>query len=509
MSLTALDKAASYATCDILSNVGGGLVGAAVYPLWPAPYRLGALSLGSLSLLASRYLCPDMEVGGQDQNDRSGCQLTPNGGFPVKYQPETGEGGAGFSGEVWVEIVDIEKRPASAGPDFEEARLTALRTDGTVHIASPEWQVVQAGTTFGMRPAEGDECGGDPDGNIPVPPDAFNPINYTDVETNCTYTINLLGFGETYQGGPQVPIYNIQQATPGLRANGGRVGGCNFDPVIYMPGPTTGPGDGPGGGGGGGGGGPIVIPWDGGGGGGGGGGTPDWVQLLLNALAGGGGTIIANLILDALKQVYPGLIYRMVSVCEKDPDGEPISEAIEVPIPDLPAPDAQLARLDALVELLQASKNFKQPICESESPPIPEGDFRTVSFRSDETSPYGKSRLRKRFRYRSVSGNDLSALVDHWKDFSWEGGPYRVRWVGGSWRSPEIWAASEAEGQRVIQHAAAEAGVSPLKGGRWSTRLSSSGRQGVPGTMRVDTTGGYYWITARDGSDERPIVALT
>ena len=89
------------------------------------------------------------------------------------------------------------------------------------------------------------------------------------------------------------------------------------------------------------------------------------------------------------------------------------------------------------------------------------------------------------------------------------GGPYRVRWIGSTWRSPEIWAASESEGQRVIQHAAAEAGFGPLEGGRWSTRLSSSGRQGVPGTMRVDTTKGFYWITARDGSDQRPIVALT
>jgi hypothetical protein len=30
----------------------------------------------------------------------------------------------------------------------------------------------------------------------------------------------------------------------------------------------------------------------------------------------------------------------------------------------------------------------------------------------------------------------------------------------------------------------------------------------VPGTMRVDTTGGYYWITARDGSNGRPLVAI-
>jgi hypothetical protein len=31
----------------------------------------------------------------------------------------------------------------------------------------------------------------------------------------------------------------------------------------------------------------------------------------------------------------------------------------------------------------------------------------------------------------------------------------------------------------------------------------------VSDTMKVDTTGGYYWITSRDGSDNRPVVALT
>jgi len=29
----------------------------------------------------------------------------------------------------------------------------------------------------------------------------------------------------------------------------------------------------------------------------------------------------------------------------------------------------------------------------------------------------------------------------------------------------------------------------------------------VSDTMRVDTRGGYYWITSRDGSNGKPIVA--
>jgi len=509
MTLEVLDRAAGNATCQILSVAGQGLVGSAVVPLWPAPYKLGAFTLGALSILAANYLCPEMEVGGQDPNLRSGCQYTPNGGFPKKYQP-SGEGGAGFSYCEWVEITDIETRASSEGPEFMEAKLSALHVEGYIAKTSPEWQLVEKGTTFGMSPCNGDECGGDDNGTPMPPADAFDPITYTDPETNCTYITKLLGFVEPFEGGPTSPVFSISGGGDQLKADGGRIGGCNFDPVIYYPGPG---GGGSGGGGGGGGDDPIVIPWPGGGGGGGGGepgggGGGDWIGPLLSALGGAGGAIIGDLLMDLVQSQYPGLIYRMVSVCEKDASGEPISEAVEVPIPMLPAPDAQLARLDAIVELLQASKNFKQPICGDETPE-PEGEFRTISFRSTEVSPYGNSRLRKRLRYRSVTGLGLDALVDHWKDFQWEAGPIRVRHIGSSWGAPEVWAASEDEGKRVLRHAAGEAGINPDQVGRWTTRRSNSSRRGVSGTMNVDTTGGYYWITERDGSSNRPTVALT
>ena len=222
-------------------------------------------------------------------------------------------------------------------------------------------------------------------------------------------------------------------------------------------------------------------------------------------MTGAAGALLAEII-KSLGEYTEPCDWTLTLPCDKDEEGNPIQYKYETEGWGL-SKEMHL-RTNLLAKMVQDQLNAKTPIC-GHDPVILEGDFRTISFRSDQTSPYGKSRLRKRFRYRAVSGNDLSAVVDHWAGFTWEGGPYRVRWIGESWRSPEIWAASEAEGQRVIQHAATEAGVSPLEGGRWSTRLSSSGRQGVPGTMRVDTTGGYYWITARDGSDERPIVALT
>ena len=228
------------------------------------------------------------------------------------------------------------------------------------------------------------------------------------------------------------------------RASGGIIGGCNFNPTIVYS-PS-----------GGGGGGqppdPIPVPYppdppgpDG---------KPIWQKLLEAALAGAVSGLVQNLF------------------------------------------DQTDAKLDALLE------------CACPEEPVIQGQFRTISFRSDETSPFGKSRLRKRLRYRGSEGVELSALVDHWRDFSWQSGSVRVRHTGASWGTPEVWAATEDEGKRVILHAAREAGIDPNQVGRWSARGSDSSRLGVSDTMRVDTTGGYYWITARDGSDQRPIVAV-
>jgi hypothetical protein len=227
------------------------------------------------------------------------------------------------------------------------------------------------------------------------------------------------------------------------RASGGVIGGCNFNPTIIYS---------PGGGGGDGGQppGPIPVPYlpdpDGEG-------NPLWQKLLEAALAGAVSGLVQNLF------------------------------------------DQTDAKLD---QLLDCACPKEEPI---------QGQFRTISFRSDETSPFGKSRLRKRLRYRGSEGVELSALVDHWRDFSWESGAVRVDHVGASWGSPQVWASTEDEGKRVIRHAGREAGIDPDQVGRWSARSSNSPRCGVSDTMRVDTTGGYYWITARDGSDQRPIVA--
>ena len=239
------------------------------------------------------------------------------------------------------------------------------------------------------------------------------------------------------------PIFRIEPAAD-TKASGGVIGGCNFNPTIVYS---------PGGGGGGDGGqppGPIPVPYlpdpddDG---------NPLWKKLLEAALAGAVSGLVQNLF------------------------------------------DQTDAKLDQLLE------------CACPENPVQEGDYRTISFRSDETSPYGKSRLRKRFKYRSQSGLDLGAVVDHWRDFTWQAGPITVSHFGSALGAPQVWAASIDEGKRVIRHAGREAGIDPDQVGKWGIGGSDNARYGVSDTMRVDTTGGYYWITARDGSNGRPIVA--
>jgi len=203
-----------------------------------------------------------------------------------------------------------------------------------------------------------------------------------------------------------------------------------------------------------------------------------------------------------------GTTYKLNSVCECDPEDEACEEEeMEIEIPTTLFGDGSIERLDAIAALLQPLKTWKQPICDDK--PCLAGDFRTISFISDECSPYGNSRLRKRFRYRSQSGVGLDGLVDHWKNFTWSAGAVCVQHKGASWGTPQCWASSSDEGKRVILHAGGEAGIDPNKVGEWIVSGSNNPRYGVPGTMRVNTKGGYYWITERLDSNGRPLVAKT
>ena len=208
--------------------------------------------------------------------------------------------------------------------------------------------------------------------------------------------------------------------------------------------------------------------------------------------------------------VLTGITYKMWAPCEDPTEwGQEEGELVEFEweIPQLKASLGIANRLDAIADMIELSGWFRKFTCNETSDP--EGDIRTICFISDEVSPEGKSRLRKRLRYRSVSGFSHQGLVEHWKDFTWNAGPVIVQHLGAPWGSPKVWASTADEGKRVLRHAAGEAGFDPDQVGQWRISGSTDTRLGMPGTMRVNTTGGYYWITERDGSEGRPQVYLT
>ena len=225
-----------------------------------------------------------------------------------------------------------------------------------------------------------------------------------------------------------------------------------------------------------------------------------WADLLL---------LLAALLdlLNAEPPQYEADTYILKGFCEElNDDGE--QPEFSTPILGGTFDVAVLSRLDAMQHLLQAHLGYKTPICTEPKPEL-KGDWRTISFISDETSPFGKSRLRKRLRYRSESGVELSGLVDHWANFVWEAGPVCVIHKGSSVGTPQVWASSIDEGKRVLRHAFGESGVDPDQVGEWRVSGSDNPRFGVSGTMRVNTDGGYYWITERLGSNNRPQVSTS
>ena len=225
-------------------------------------------------------------------------------------------------------------------------------------------------------------------------------------------------------------------------------------------------------------------------------GFPDLSDLLF----------LLPLLLEFLEGDIPGTTYELQGVCE-DVQNEGPQPTAQFEVASAKNLGAVINRLDTIDQMLQQHLAWKTPTCSRR--PVLAGDWRTITFISDENSGTRGDRLRKRFRYRSLSGLGLPGVIDHWANFTWQAGAVCVQHAGSTWGTPQVWAASIDEGKRVIRHAAGEAGIDPDQDGRWVISGSNSARVGLPGTMRVNRKGGYYWITARDGPDGPPIVGTT
>jgi hypothetical protein len=119
----------------------------------------------------------------------------------------------------------------------------------------------------------------------------------------------------------------------------------------------------------------------------------------------------------------------------------------------------------------------------------------------------GQKPLRKVFRYRDQSGASLEAHTDHWRGFEWDAGPVCVIHKGAAWGVPQIWAASVAEGKRVIRHAGNIAGIDPDQVGEWIITGSLDPRYGQTGRMLVKgLKDGAISVTKREGPSAHPQV---
>ncbi len=487
-----LDRAAGAALCEGLQVAGGALIGAGAVSLVAGGAGVVPIALGGASLMAAAAGC-NWNPNDGDPTPPAGPETCWKGGSTFRIlQILDGVSVSGGTPEV-LEITDQETSPAGSGGNNRNLNIIRYfwKTEGGVtgntgmffgkSDAGEVWEVQQEWT--------GDDTCEEP--SPPPPEPDVPPYEYTDPIDGCKLIVNLKGFS-TDETGAVNPVFKIEPGSD-LRSDDPVIGGCNFSPVIYTGGPG-GPGEPP-----------IIRPWDPGwddpfGG------EPPWAELLREIAAGIAGNVISNELANLLAPSFPPSKYELFSVCEVGSDGKPEQRVIEVEIPPIKGLQAAISRIDALVPLLQGQKDFKQPVC----PPVkPQGEFRTIGFISEEKSPSGKSPLRKRLRYRSMSGLGLNELIDYWKSFSFAAGPVTVKHRGASWGTITVWAASADEGKRVIRHAAGEAGIDADTTGRWEISGSSSSRLGMPGTMKVNTAGGYYWITARDGSNNRPLVGTT
>jgi hypothetical protein len=121
----------------------------------------------------------------------------------------------------------------------------------------------------------------------------------------------------------------------------------------------------------------------------------------------------------------------------------------------------------------------------------------------------GERPLRKVFRYRDQSGASLEAHTEHWRGFEWQAGPVCVIHKGAPWGVPQVWAASAAEGKRVIRHAAEIAGIDPDEVGEWVVTGSLDPRYGRTGTMLVKgLKDGAISVTKREGPNGLPQVSV-
>lgn len=113
--------------------------------------------------------------------------------------------------------------------------------------------------------------------------------------------------------------------------------------------------------------------------------------------------------------------------------------------------------------------------------------------------------LRKVLRYRDQTGRPLSFHAVHWDGFTFMAGPVIVA-ASGPWGTVQVWASTEAEGRRVVNHAAAAAGFDAVTGPDREVIVTATTnpRYGRVALMRVVTTVDGPAVSKRQGPSGSP-----
>ncbi len=508
-NLELLDRAAAATTCQILNAGGQALVGAGAVGIVGAGVGMVPLTVGAAMLLAKNYGCPDQPLGdAQPDSDLiDGCSQMATGGYGQFEYATTGSNWVGPS-DQWIytraiRINPLDPAPYSgggSGANWQVQCEVYADGDGTTKSFLFDTEAEANAIRFRINPIEG-ECNSTPD-LPPLPPEMYDPVPYTDPETNCTFNLTLQGFAEPVPGGSVRPVYLMQQGTS-LRSDGGRMGGCNWPDTIFMP------SDGGGGGGGGGGDdGPVYLPVppgplppsgdDG---------TPWWATGLLSGATAAALTLIGNALDDLFETKLPAGSFTLQAPCDVDEQGNPLTQTWTYP--EQIFTERSLAHQITQLEALQTQLNWKTPTCGGHDKPILEGQWVTTRWESTEKMAHSGRRLRKLFRYRTKSTRDLGQLSAYWQAFTWQAGDVCVIHKGAWWGTPQVWASTEEEGQRVIRFAASEAGLDPDQVGEWSFSRSRAPRYGMSGTMTIELYDGVPWISSRDDPSFPNFLALT
>ena len=226
--------------------------------------------------------------------------------------------------------------------------------------------------------------------------------------------------------------------------------------------------------------------------------APGQVRDRLGILTDNLGTV-----LDFFQSINAAGEYEISSPCVLDENGNRV--VVKVPYSGALQSFGVLSnKIDALAQLLQEHKNLKQPNCSTK--PVLTGEWVSVNFQSDEASSGGERPLRKVLRYRDQTAAPLEDHLAHWESFAWDAGPVIVISKNLSWGTPQVWAASVAEGKRVLNHAAQAAGVDLTDPKHeWVVTGSNDPRYGRTGRMRLDTRSGKFMrVTSRPSPSGLP-----